>query len=298
MQSKIFLIFLLILSTPVLSKGVYTMTKDDFAKQFDKSNPVEKVYCQNKTGKTVWLHCNNITLLILTFNDNSTVKLMLMTIKLNDGVVEGVKFNNWVPSSKVFKYNFNEVKYITIPETPQEFESPYFNADSSSALSKHKNDSLENLYTSGNEIVLLFTTSKDSRHDTLEIIENACYHLSFKNGHKTEFGVVQKITQDSIYITNYFNSNVALKNNKRLELFGFLFSDIEEIRLLKSGGFSNNTIHLSEYNWSTKTRLKNPKHLPYWYTVHSMNGSVNLYRLWRTDRGYSAIKEVDGHTTW
>ncbi len=273
------------------------MTKVDFAKQFNETHFIDKVYCQNKYGKTVWLYCNKYTLLTLKINDGSSVRLKLLTIKLKQGVIEAVKFNIWVPSSKINKYNLDEVLSITIPETSQEYDLPFFNIDSSLALLKHKNDSLKNIYNSGHETLIYFTSGK-TKHDTIEIVENICYNLSFKNGTKTKYGVVQKITKDSIFITNFFNSNVALKNNKQFELLGFPFGDIIEIRLFKSGGLSYKTISLGEYFLSTKTRSRYWNYRPLWFAMQRMTGDIRFYRLWKTERGYSGLTEQNGNIYW
>lgn len=298
MRERLILILLLCISTASFGKKTYTMTTEDFSKQFNENHYLKRVYCLNEKGEKVWLHCNNKTILTIHLKNNKTEDLMLQTIKLKQGIIEAVKYNVWMPTTKVNSFDFKEVETISIDRKFQEDERPYFNIDSSLTISKHKNDSLRNIYSDGNEYVIVLTKKGKSKIDTFRVIENACYHLTFNNGKETEFGVIQKITEDSIYTSNFFNSQMALKNDKPFELLGHRIIDVAEINLLKSGGYSYNTIKPSDYFVSIERRKRTVDNCPFWYAVNHLTGEVNFYRLWQIDGAIPGIKEKDGRAIW
>lgn len=298
MKHNLLFVLLLLVATPSFAKRTYTMTRNDFQNQFNENSSLLKVYCHNEKGEKVWLYCNNNTMLTISLNNKKTEDLMLHTIKLKNDTIEAVRYNVWWENKKVERFSFNEVTAITIERKFQEGESPYFNADSGLAIVKQKNDSLNEIYSKGSEFVILLINTKEIKGDTLSIIENACYNLTFKDGVKTEYGVVQKITKDSIYVSNFFNAAMASKNKKNFELLGHPVSAIKEVRLLKAGGYSYNTIQLKNCTLSIINNERTVNKCPYWFAVDASTGGTNFYRLWKTDRGFSGITEKNGHAVW
>ena len=299
MKDKLILIFLLFASTSSFGKKIYTMSREDFGNQFNEKQYLLSVYCHNEKGEKVWLYCNDNTILKISLKNNKTETLMLHTIKLKQGIIEAVRFNVWMPSKKVDNFDFKEVTTIAIEPKFQDYEGPYFNIDSCRIIAKQKNDSLRRTYTNRKEFVIYCMKSNKTKGDTLRLIENICYNLTFANGLKTEFGVVQNITKDSIYITNFFNIQMAVNKNKTFEVLGCLIKDIKEISLLKSGGYSYNNIKLENCILLVKNTIKNNNDCPVWFAINPMTGVINFYRFWQTDSGLSGITtEKDRKIVW
>ena len=298
MKEKLFIIILLFISTTSFGRKLYTMTKEDFASQFNENLYLQKVYCQNEKGEKVWLHCTNSTILTISLKDKKPESLMLHTIKLKQGIIEAVKYNVWMPGKKINSFDLSEVVAISIERRFQEYETPYFNIDSVRAITKQKNDSLLDIYSYGSEFVIFLVSPKNFKNDTLKIQENACYNLTFKDGRKTEFGVVQKITEDSIYISNFFNPKAAQRSKKEFDLLGYLATDIKGISLLRSGGFIFNDVKTEDCVLYVENRKKNANNCPYWFAFSPTSGEINFYRLWQTNSGFPGITEINGKATW
>ena len=107
---------------------------------------------------------------------------MLHTIKLKQGIIEAVRYNVWMPIKKVDNFDFKEVATIAIESKFQDYERPYFNIDSCRIIAKQKNDSLRRTYTNRKEFVIYCIKSNKTKGDTLRLIENVCYNLTFANG--------------------------------------------------------------------------------------------------------------------
>lgn len=289
------LITLLYIFTYSFSGKIYTMTKEEFAKQFNENSSLQMVSCKNPKGEKVLLRCFENTILSLQLKNNKTENLILHTIKFKQNKIEAIRYNVWKSSNKVSSFDFNDVVAISIYNG---YETPYFNIDSCQIVVKAKNDSLQNIYSNGTESVIYITNTTDSKTDTFRIIENACYNLTFTNGNQTEFGVVQKITTDTIYISNFFNPRMAMENKKNFELWAQPISQLSEINLLKSHGYSYKTVQLKHCLVSVENKKRNPANCPYWFAMNPTNGAVNLYRLWQTQHKFSAITEIEGKPIW
>lgn len=292
------ILLLLYISTSSFGRKRYTMTKEDFTHQFNENHYLKRVYCQNEKGQKVWLYCNNNTILTIGLKNSKTEDLILQTIKLKRGIIEAIKYNVWIPSKRINNFHLTDVTTITIERKFQESEMPYFDMDSSLTIAKQKNDSLKNIFSDGNENIIVFTKKENSKIDTIKIIQNACYNLRFRDGHKTEYGVVEKITKDSLYISNFFNSQMAAKHNKPFELLSYNVNELLEISMLKPGGYSYNIIQIKDYTISSERRKKEAINRPFWFAVSPSTGEVNFYRLWQTDQGFTGITEKDGNAIW
>jgi hypothetical protein len=298
MKEKLILIILLLISSTSFGKKIYTMTKEDFANQFNENHFLERIYCQNENGQKVWLHCNNNTILTISFDDNKNEDLMLQSIKFKQSRIEAIKYNVWMPSKKISTFDFKEVNAIYIVRKYQEFERPFFDIDSIRNIAKQKNDSLRNIYNNGSENVIYVIKRNSDQSDTIRILENACYNLTFDDNNETEFGVVQKIVNDSIYISNYFNTRMASKKKKKYEQLGYRIKSIKKISLLKSGGYAFNYIEIDSNSLHIENVKRNVNRIPYWFAINPYLGEVNFYRLWQTDKGYPGITEKDGNAIW
>lgn len=263
MKEKLFIIILLFISTTSFGRKLYTMTKEDFANQFNENHYLQKIYCQNEKGEKVWLHCTNSTILTISLKNKKPESLMLHTIKLKQGIIEAVKYNVWIPGKTICSFDLGI-----------------------------------DTYNYGSEFVIFLVSPKNFKNDTFKIQENACYNLAFKDGHKTEFGVVQKITEESIYIYNFFNPKTAQRNKKAFDLLGYLATDIKEISLLRSGGFTFNDIKIEDCALYIENRKGNANNCPYWFAFSPTSGEINFYRLWQTNTGFSGITEINGRATW
>lgn len=295
MKTKILLAVLMFVSLSCFGKKEYTISKSDFISQF--TNPYGlRIYCFNETGARVWLHCNKNTQLILKLKSNEEKVLMLETVKYVNETIEAIEYNVWMPGNKVSIFAMDDVQSLIIKRKYQEYESPYFNLDSSRNIAKLKNDSLKKEYSAKKELTIVLPAK--SNKDTLLISPDACYHINFKDNNQVKFGVVQQITKDSIYISSSFNAEMAAKDKKDYTVYQYPISDISGLSLLKSGGYSYRTINIGDYDVLVKKADKSSSFMPYWYAVNPGNGAIKFYRTWLTDSGFLGITETNGRAIW
>jgi len=298
MKSRVILFLLVLISVSSFGRKRYNLSKEDFINQFNESQYLNKVYCQNNLGETVWLFCNENTILNIVFKDSIRKKIMLQKTKLKQGIIETVNFSIWWPRNKIVKYDFNKVVEIYIEQKYQEDERPYFDIDSVRIECKKKNDSLRNHYNYEIENYILLIEYQKNSKDTIRIIENACYNITFIDGVQTKIGVVNKITNDSIFITNYFNSKIALKSKMEFIQLGYSIKELKSISLHKSGGYGYKEIEIVSRNIIIKNRSRDVSNMPYWFTYYVFDGEIRLYRIWLKENGYFGISEQDGRAVW
>jgi hypothetical protein len=285
------------LGLTTFGKNLYSLSKEDFVNQFKDSSSLDRIYCYNEKGNKVWLFSIQHAILIAKFNDNQEKKWMLQSVKYVLGAIQATESNLWIPSRKINQYNIAEITAFTIEVASSALEKPYFNLDSVRVLNHSKNDSILKQYASGTEHVL-FLILKNRRKDTLVIMENACYDLTFKNNCETNCGVVQKITKDSILISSNFNQNVSNRNQQAFKFYHFPIEDIQEIRLLKTGGYGYKSIKKVDFQIGISERKKERKNAPIWYSLDSILGTSDFFRSWLTEGGFSGITEKEGKIIW
>ncbi|MBO9595572.1 MAG: hypothetical protein J7599_21905 [Niabella sp.] len=298
MKARSVLIFLLFVTLSGFGRPVYTLSKKDFILQFTGIAQLKRLYCFNEAGVKVWLMFNENTQLTVQLRNTRTRVFLLHTVRYQDDTIDAVEYNVWWPTKKRSLLPMDAVVSFTIERRFGESGMPYFNIDSARALSRQKNDSLNRVYTGGSEQVLYWFPKNAAGGDTIAMRENACYSLVLKNGNRTEFGVVQKITGDSVYISNLFNARMAAAGKKAYMVYPCLIRDIAEFRLLRSGGFSYRTISLDGYAALVKNTTGQLLRLPCWFAMDPTTGDVSFYRSWLTDRGFVGITEKDGKAIW
>lgn len=298
MKAYKLIILFSILSLTAFGKKTYFLSKDEFTKQFNDSSTLDRIYCHNEKGDKVWLYINQNSILTAKFIDKTEKEFILKSIKYFNGEIKAAEFNPWKLSNKMLKYNISSIVSFTLESKNQEYERPYFDLDSIKVLTQSKNDSIKKIYSSGNENVIFLVLKNTKGKDTLLVVENACYSMRFKNNLETEYGVVQKITKDSIIISNSFNQNMANEYKKDFKVYHFAINEISEIKLLKSGGYSYKTIKSEDFQIQIHERKKEIEICPIWYSWDRMTGEIGFYRLWLTERGFSGIKEKEGKPIW
>jgi hypothetical protein len=179
-------------------------------------------------------------------------------------------------------------------------EIPYSNLDSCKELVKLKNDSLESKCNKQKEVVLyLYPISMNAPiKDTICIVENACYHIKFKNKINVNYGVIEKITMDSIYISNSFNKNTAKHEKHEYKILKYSIKDIAHVQLLKSNGWTFLNIDNEMYNFITKEINSSHLRCPCWFKLDESNEEISFYREWPTTTGYYGVREINGHISW
>jgi hypothetical protein len=297
-QKALFTIYLL-LSLSCFGMKKYTIPKDDFLKQISVGLKSDRIYCYKEDGSKVWLLFNKSTTLTIQLLNNGKKEVMLHTVKYQNGIIEAIEFNIWWTSKKIYTINIDEVhSFYIVRKTTNESEMSYFNIDSSRAVVRLKNDSLKSNYLSRDEYMISWVAKAGAKKDSLRIRENACYHMGFKDNSHTEYGVVQKITADSIYISNTFNQEWATANGKEYKVYGYAVQDIIQLSLLKAGGFSYKVIKAEDYDVITTKANKNVLSLPYWFAINPSTGEQEFYRSWLTERGFIGIMEKEGRVYW
>jgi hypothetical protein len=297
MKIKTLIYFLIFISFSCYGKRIYTIDKNDFVKQFNDSITLRKIYCFNEKGEKVWLHFNENSQLTIKLSDNKEYKLMLHTIKYKNGKIEAIEYNIWSPSKKISTFDINSVTSFKIERMFYEYDSPYFDIDDIKKTVLFKNDSIKVKYSKGSEFVITLR-KKNELNGKLQILENVSYNIKFRDNKKTEYGVVQKISKDSIYISNDYNQNMSLANKRTYEIYKYPISEITELELLKSGGWSLKTVKIEEFEVNVDKTNSDTLHIPSWFAMNPTTGAINFYRSWLTDRGFLGITENNQKIFW
>lgn len=297
-QKTLFVVFLLI-SLSCFGIKKYTIPKDDFLKQLSTGSiRPSRVYCYKEDGSKVWLFYNKNSILTIKLTADRKKDVILHTVKLKNGIIEATEYNVWWPTTKVYTVNIDDVHSFYIERKTQESVMNFVDIDSSRNLVRSKNDSLKSIYTSRDELVISWVAKVNAKKDTFYIRENACYHMDFKDKRQTEYGIVQKITKDSIYVSNVYNQEWATVNKTTYTIFGYAIKDIMQLRLLKSGGYSYTAVKSEDYDMITIKADKNSLRSPCWYAASPGTGNLEFYRAWLTARGFLGIREEKGRMYW
>lgn len=281
-------------------KRIYTISKEDFIQQFKDTASLLQVYCANHKGERVWLNTNLNTKLTIRLKDNSEKKLFLYKTTLKGSTIESEVLTTWsLFSYKKISIDINDVQTLSIvKEAYDEYERPYFSLDSVRTLVQFKNDSLSREYSTGTELVIYLKEKNNPDADTIAILINACYHLKFKDGNEAVFGVVQKITEDSIYISNSFNEAMAKANKKEYKIFAYPIQQLSELNLLKSTGRKFKKLKFQDLD-ITIVRINRTDHVcPCWFRFRRYDGEIYFNRDWRTEFGWAGISEQNGRPIW
>jgi len=275
----------------------YSIPSDDFVTQFSDTSNLSRIYCYNKKEKKVWLTNVRDYLLTLKLKDSNSKKIELVSAKYKNGIVEGVELRREAlrkaSANRPVTLNFSDVSSITI-QSYHSVESPYFDFDSCKKIWKWKTDSLSEHYSNGKEVVLYLISKKDS----LLICADACYNINFNDNIHIKNGVVQKITTDSIYISNSFDSNTAKVNNGEYKILRYSVYDIKNLKLLDRGGYTYKNISASDYNIVPLEMERNKLVPSCWFKINSYSGNVDLFRAVLTMSGFRGIREENGKLYW
>lgn len=294
------LIVLLVFTGSVSATKIYTINKEEIVAHLTKTSANMEIVCFNAKGEKVVLHYTKNTLLLLETNSGSK-HLMLYSAKYVNRAAQGYEFNfMWGASKKLININMNEVVKVWLKTlTNEEWTTNYIDNSGIAEITKAKNDSLQHLHQAkGHSYWINFIPKSTNNRDTIFIIEDACYNLTFKDNEHTTFGVVQKITKDSIFITNTFNQAMASKQGKTFLLLKYAVHDINQINLLKPGGFSYRNVSIDDYNIKIEYEQTSGLMRPYWYAYDPLSGKINFYRSWLRSHSYAGITENNGNAIW
>lgn len=317
MKNIILTTLMICIATVCPGKKTYTLTKTDFIDQFTgrkvtetktglrgqlatepANSTIGSIYCFAENGEKVWLYYNSGTQLTLKLNDNSSKIVLLRTVTISSDTIYAEEYNAWAPTNKISTFNLDDVTEFYIYRKFQERDMPYFNRDSSSRLTRLKNDSLKNTFATGSETILYFVAREKTEPDSFQLAAGACYHINFKDGNKTSFGIVEWITADSIGITSHMSAAMAVAAKEQYAVYKYSHKDISSIRLAKSDGFSSTTVNAGDYNINVKAVDKATYIYRGWYAWSTASGEIHFYRPYLMFKGFRAITEKGGRAIW
>ncbi len=174
-----------------------------------------------------------------------------------------------------------------------------FNKDSLIKRAMQLNDSLDsvcNKYTKY-AIYLNPINSKKPDTDSIVLYENACFNIVFKDKNHIKYGVIKKITKDSLYISNSFNENTAKKSKIKYKILRYPISEIKKIKLLTEGGLISKSVSYKKFNFEIIPFNKDEAGDPTFFAWDEI-GKIYFYRVWLTEKRYRPIKEINGRIYW
>ena len=296
MKTKALLIVLLFIS--ISSFGIeytYTIPKADFIAQFSSPRFLNMVYCFNEKGNKVWIYCGDDLPLYLKLKNGKKKEVRIRTVIYKNDTITATEYVGWrslLPSKKIVSYNIDEVESYNI--LGRLGGVPYFNLDSCRTVVRSKNDSLKNEYATGTEFVIKLTAKNRAKKDSFYIRADVCYHIHFKDDAYATFGVVMKITADSIYISNSFDTAMAKENKKVYTIYGYPVKDMESVDLRKLNNFTSRKAKIEDYDVEIIKMDKNILRCPSWYAFDGRSTNIRFYRTFKVDGTLLGITEVGG----
>lgn len=288
----------------------YKITKEDLKAQLLKvaeaekkdtlektSSGINRIACSNSKNKRVWLYISREMKLKITAGSSEkpfSLNMYGMIIR-NDSLVS--KYSRLIRLDTAFA--FSDIRNVEIlAMTP--YTEPCFNVDSlnkvAELLSKKETELCAN---DKNQIIQMQITGNQKsilQDDYLLLFAGAVYNLGFNDKVKVKSGLVHKIRNDSIYISNALNENVAKKEKINYKILRYHVKDIVSVDLyhtynspdhfeIMSGDFDIKTLAYNQYDG---------KPCPI-YKVMEKKGKILKYYFWLTLSGYFAITEDEGN---
>lgn len=296
MRLKSFFIVSLLLFT-FSGKAQYFMTKNDFIETYqDTARPSQLILRKVPEEKLLAGYYYVGTQLKLFFNDDSQKTIFSKSVKISGDSVEATEITKFWHNKRPTTFDLNNLDSVSIRKMWISWTTPYFDIDSLENRHTVKTDSLEQEYASKNRFYLELVPLNRDDSDTIRILENACYSLDMADGEEFRYGVIEKITLDSLVISKRFSPEELAKDDN--DDYRYAHADIKRINLLKSGGVGNKSVPASDY---TITLLESPKdfrYSPCWYSISRVNGTLNFYRLLLTENGFKGISFKEGKYFW
>jgi hypothetical protein len=303
---------LMLLSVLCFGKRTYTLSKEQFVSQFTnapvmKSNPLSTITGQQKTmdvrctsekGQDVVLYTNELTLLKVTAKGDKKYDFFLNAVTCSNDTITGSETTIWNTRKKPVSLLVADVESFIIEAKYQEMESPYYNRDSCCQLVKHLNDSLEAMYATGTETIMEWHPKQKENAEPWVVREGVCYDMLFKDDVKVYSGVVQKLTHDSIYISNGLNAAMARDKGEDHRTYGYPINSIASIKLAPRGGYGIRTLNVEDFDIRFKEMEKKELGSPTWFSFERRRGHVHFYRSLLTEDGFKGITEIDGKAIW
>lgn len=297
LNTSIFILLASIVSISVFAKDKYTISKVDFISQFSNPEKLDKIYCDNEKGEKVWMDRLHNSSLYIQFDGDRKKSIRLSSIRhKNDSIIgyysDRIKENE----RNKFKVALNNVDAIYIIAGQYERIYPYYDTDSLDHSFQLRTDSLyKSCLKDGQKRINMVSKST---FDTIVIALGVCYNMEFNDGASTMYGVVKEITTDSIFISNRINEKQAIFDDVEFSILAKPISAITAIIVLKSGGYSYQSLNITDYDVTVESINDKNRWCPYWFRISYFNKKLIFYRVWRTQRGYTGISEEEGKIYW
>lgn len=297
MKYKLNLLLVLLLHCNLFCHAQYSMTASDFSETFTDSSSRKQLICRNDLGEKLLAGYYNNTQLKVFLKDESYKTIFSNSVELTDGKIDATEITKFWKNKRPCKIAIDDIDSISIRKMWITWTTPYYDLDSLQNQHRIRMDSLEREYTTTDRLILELISKSKSQSDTLRIIENACYHLEMSNGKTFRYGIIYKITQDSITISTVFDPRQTLQQIKG-SLFSYSLSELTKLNLLKSGGIGAKSISIDKYNLIARQAPKDFMFPPCWYSISRINGRLIFYRLLLTEGGFKGVQYEGGKYYW
>lgn len=273
------------------------MAVSDFSETFADTSSPEQLICRNEKGEKLIAGYSHNARLKLLLKDKSEKTILSSSVKFSKDKIIATYLTKFWEKEKACEIALDEIETITIREMWIAWTIPYYDLDSLQNQQRNKMDSLVKEYATTDRLFLELIPKNKQQTDTIRVFENACYHLEIKNNQEFQYGIIQKITSDSITISTVFSPSQTNTLNKNSQ-FQFSLQDIKKINALKSGGIGVKAFLVSDYELSTKQSPKNLPIVPCWYSISRINGELYFYRLMLTEDGFKGIRYENDKYYW
>jgi hypothetical protein len=255
----------------------------------------------------VYIKPEGINILITVEGDRYLRILDINTVKLKNDTVYGVKV---FPSNTRISIPWSTVKTIEVDVPINQNIKFRSKLDDYHSVGRKKelNDSLKSVFDANSKYVVHWVPSNNPNWEGAEVflIERACFHFVFSDDKEVYYGIVQKITKDSIYVSSTFNNVVASKQKIDYKILKYKISDITTLKLPSNSGFGfkklrakNYILKVVPYTPGEMDEIRDQiSGCPDFYYMEKQTLKFTYYVNFLTERGFVAIHESGGGIYW
>jgi hypothetical protein len=259
-----------------------------------------RIACIDKNNHKVWLYLDkNVRLHVKPKSTKSFTVLGLTTVKFKYDSVFGI-YSGGIGSYKRIPFLDIDTSYI-IAEFAR--KSKYFNNDSLLRIAESKNDSIKKIIDSYSFNLLHVNNRIKSNRSGISdsdsgfnIGPNLICNLRFANDLTIYQGLVTKITNDSIFLTNCFSDSIAHNFKIKITELGFKITEMTEILLQNFYTHKYTFVHIKDCELIVKNVNNKQVKMGFspWFAVNEIDGIVFKFYPYLFMNGYFSVIEKGG----
>lgn len=286
------------------AQEIYWLNVQDLKDQFSKKSDYNMVCCRNSAGSKVYVDREGLVLSLTIKGQKTACRFMAERTECLGDAISGSELTLFGQKKSV---NLDDISKIELTGRTR-FICNFSQKDSLEKIVDLKNDSIKHNYNLNSKYVIYWRSKSKivSYKDSVMIMEKACYHFVFADNKEVYYGIVMKITPDSVFVSSAFSGANAKKEGVEYKILKYKISDIKILKLPRNSGFGYKKLYAKDYELDVIAFKHSYTHImwdfysgcPEFYSIILWNWelvySVNLL----TERGFVPIREDNGRIYW